>query len=311
MAFLEIPGGPRLKWGDRRRSRVRVWCRYPWRFWTGEEPATEAQLDAELNLPRAAFDDSAALLDLLLQLGLAFVTAAKQRRRVHGRHVTVACSLPIAGKPKATLTLRRAALPLLQREDGKKLGAGLCARCFTSFVVPIVKTTPRGKSSLTSRRLTLLLPAALLGACTLVASRHTDERLQARIKEIIEEDAELAVCLWDAERLGRNLDQALAVGLVDRALRGAWEAAGRPGLIYRAAPESALYRAIGETPPPAVRYRDPSDVFREYTYGQHTKALIEHILRMKPPYRKILQESWARTYLGEPGAAAREFRLIL
>ena len=82
MPRLAIPEGPRVRWGDRRRTRVRIERDFSWLFWANGEPASDAAttLHIELNFPRELFADSGALFDSSVRLGAAFVAEAQRRR---------------------------------------------------------------------------------------------------------------------------------------------------------------------------------------------------------------------------------------
>lgn len=318
MPVLDIPAGPQVKWGDRRRSRVRIKRRFSWIFWADGEPAagTPTILQVELNFPRELFADSGALFDSFVRAGAAFVAEARKRRAVRGKALTVRCCLPLPSNPKARLTLSRERLPLLKKEDGEVLGASLASACLTPSVSRLVHTPPR-RGGLYLRRLTLQLPAALMAAHSLVAlpPKPGNQSLPQNIEQIFMDDDELTRYREHVKLLGWNPLHATVVGLVDRAFRGAWEKADHAGLLYTASKDVALVRKARRPvlAAQALRYRDPTDVLREYHYGRKRESQTNRIINLAKTRRHIydrLLKSWTRTYLGEPGAAAREFRLL-
>ena len=154
-----------------------------------------------------------------------------------------------------------------------------------------------------------------MGTHTLVALTSTpnNRRLNQKIARIFADDAELGAYLKAVELCGWNKEQALVVGLVDRAFRGAWEKADHAGLLYAASKNVALLHKAGRPIPPSLRYREPADVLREYHYGPNREPQINRILqtrKTRPSIYDLLLKSWERTYLGDPGAAAKEQRLI-
>jgi hypothetical protein len=170
-----------------------------------------------------------------------------------------------------------------------------------------------------------LLPAQFLAARTLVELSDDDARLAQLLKKVREEDEALRSYVGRAEYFGWDSKQALFVGLVDRAFRGAWEKLGLPGVVYD--PNAKPLLQTGEAVRPEVAYRDPRDVLRQYLYGRHRASVTEGLLEEKGreekerARRSAAEEvnlggwtsyvQWAeRTYLGEPGIAAREFRFV-
>lgn len=308
MPTLSIPGGPKVRWDARRRSRVEI---------THRVTLSGHSFRVTLNLPRECFEEGAKAIDAMQALASALVERLPKRHTRRG--VLRAVCRPLGSRSRASIEIERSAIPTLREglaqlgtDPKEALGYNLFAGCCTSFVATLVRTPPR-RGGLPVRQVTLALPAALTAVRALVAARQKDERLRARIEEIAEKDAELNAYLQVVDEFGWNLDQALVVGIVDRALRGAWEKAGHPGIIYTGAPELALYKEMGQVPHPAVRYRDPADTLREYLYGQHTKPIVDSLLkvtRKSPALVKSYLEWAERTYLGEPGDAAKAFHLL-
>jgi hypothetical protein len=168
------------------------------------------------------------------------------------------------------------------------LGMYLHAQCSANFVSAIVRTTPR-RRNLQERRLSLALPAALLGVRWLVARRRKDMGIDSRIRRIVTSDDDLKAYLETAYQRGWNVrNSALVVGLLARAFRG----------------------AVGHR---RLFNRPPADLLRKHLYGHHAGTLIDHILLMKrddPEGFEDLTRWWQETYLGRPGAAARFFQLL-
>jgi hypothetical protein len=192
----------------------------------------------------------------------------------------------------------------------------LMSTCFTSFIASLITTPPRSVS-ISARRVTLCLPAALLAVRALVAlaqgpvksERVRDAaRIRARLDDISTEDSEIAAYLLVGKRAGWNHGQSLVVGLVDRAFRGAWEAHALPGLVYRVTATVAAAARAGAHIDPLERFRDPRHAMRAYSY-RGTDALQDHIRKLSRPHQDLWLRWAEKTYLGEPGAATAAFRL--
>ncbi len=182
---------------------------------------------------------------------------------------------------------------------------------FTDFIPAVVAASPK-RHGFVVYRLTRYLPAALLGAHSLVAARERDQRLKRSIHRIVVNDNELLAYLLHCRNMGWNPEQGVVVGLVHRAFRGAWEAAGHPGLIHRRSGKVAPQVRHGLPPDSAIPYRDPTNVLDEYLYRgqwQTLKASVRESRRGRPAVWKLTYDWWQRAYLGEPGAAAKEFLL--
>lgn len=314
MPKLSVPGGPRVRWESRRRGLVKIdhtielsGCRIP----------------VVLHIPRACFGDFDRELAAFHQVGLVLIEVATRARSGHG---TVSRPL-LFGRAKGRITFTRSRLTDLRRivaelrtdghDPAEDLSFYLYARCCCDFVAQLVTTPPR-RVRADQRRLTLVLPAALVAVSALlnVKANEPRSRICARVKTILEEDDEVAAYVQIAEELGWNSHQALVVGLVDRAFRGAWEAVALPGLLYTASKDVALLVRAGWRLPPEVRYRDPRTVLREYLYGARA-PLTSHWLEMRrrdPQSFKLRLEPylrWAeRIFLGPAGAAAADFRFV-
>ena len=177
------------------------------------------------------------------------------------------------------------------------MGASLVSACFTPFVSRLVHTPPR-RGGLYLRRLTLQLPAALMAAHTLVAlsPKPGNQRLSQNIEQIFIDDDALTRYREHVTLLGWNPLHATVVGLVDRAFRGAWEKAEHAGLLYTASTDVAVARKARRPvrAAQALRYRNPTDVLREYLYGRSRESLTNHILSMRktrPHLYAILRKS--------------------
>jgi len=303
---LSIPGGPRVDWRPRKNSTVRI---------TDRLKFSEHSFPVTLELPRRCFGNPETERAAFTAIATAMVSKATGARAGSGVY-SVTCRLPTG---RGRLIIPRTHIPVLKRliADLRARGSDpvlmlqsfLFARCCTNFVAELVATTPRGRSTVVGRRLTLSLPAAFVAVHVLVAEAQRDEKLCTTIDRIIADDDELRPYCAVAQDSGWNVSSARVVALVDRAFRGAWDVAGHPGM-YSASRDVA---ALRETAPPRLRYRDPHDVLREHLYGRHREALTKHILLMKkwqPDLFQLLFESWKRDYLGEPGAAAAAFQFV-
>jgi hypothetical protein len=115
----------------------------------------------------------------------------------------------------------------------------------------------------------------------LVELAKENKNLKARIEKILKES--------DLDSYLISVPHQM-VAIVYRAFEGAWETASHPGLLDR----------------------DPTEILREYFYGCKGEVLARSVRLMKSrkgPW-KVLVDSWKREYLGEPGTAARSFRLL-
>jgi hypothetical protein len=152
--------------------------------------------------------------------------------------------------------------------------------------------------------------------------RANDTRLEKLFKKLLAEDYDLRTYVEYAADFGWDEKQALVVAIVDRAFRGAWEKLGLSGVMYD--PKAKCLLQGGEVVTPADAYRDPRGVLQQHLYRRH-RGLDAVLVEEKRREEKRRGETWRkpgggwtsyvqwaeRTYLGEPGTAAREFRFIL
>ncbi len=323
MPHLAIPEGPRVRWGDRRRSRVHL---------THSLKISADSIRFTLDLPRSCFADFETGMSTMQAVASTLLdTEPRLRLRRTAGPIKISARLPSDSRLRATITFARCDLPALRkairhwRETSTDLGMNptedlashLYCRCFPK-VARLITTPPR-RNGIEQRRVTGYIAVALRAAHRIVAlGRSKDERIQERIpairdriEAICEEYPAIRTYCAVAKESGWDVEQALAVGLVDRAFHGAWEATDHPGLMYTANADVALHRKHGKRPPDAIRFRDPRDVYRQYLYRD--RALSEHLLKMKRdrPHLLTLYVKWAeQAFLGKPGAAARYYRLI-
>ncbi len=326
MPHLAIPEGPRVRWGDRRRSRVHL---------THSLKISADSIRFTLDLPRSCFADFETGMSTMQLLASVMLNGEPRLRRTGGP-IKFAARLPSDPPLRVKIMFKRADLPSLRKalrawretwsddSPSDALASHLYSRCFPK-VAGLITTPPR-RNGIEQRRVTGYIAAALRAVHTIVAAiiplgRSKDERIQERtaavqdrIEAICEEHRDIHTYCAVALTQGWNVEQALVVGLVHRAFEGAWEATNHRGLIYRANADVALLRKLGKRVPsaiPANLFRDPRDVYRQYLYRNRT--LSEHLLKMKRdrPHLVPLYVEWAeQAFLGKPGAAARYYRLI-
>lgn len=318
MPTLRVPGGPTVSWGGRSNSQVKITAVVPFKT-SVDGPDQPVQFT--LRLPRAVLRDFKKGRGALRGLGGTIVAALPRLRR-RGKPVK------LRGDAHTSVEFARTAIPILRSvvawygpDGGQFLGNVLDSHVRADFVGQLVATTPRGAVSACARRLTLALPAAFAGTHPLVVLAQRDTDLRSRIVEILSEDAGIGAYLEAVQENGWNIQQATVVALVDRAFRGAWEAAGHPGVIYAASADVAALRHARLPIPPAIRYRDPRDVCREYRSREADKRLADGFRELHLPDQHAntlgvqsviwpsLVAALKSNYLGEPGAAARRFRL--
>ena len=321
MQVLKIPGRGEVRWSARRQSLVTISHRLP--IWEGTPPEY-TYIPLKLKLPRTVMVNGDSL-GVAEQIASALIQAA--RRPLPRRTGTVSLPVPMGGAPPSMGRINLEAGDFLRLRHALQAPPGelgsfqedlpllIVSWFFTDFVPAVVAASPK-RQGISVYRLTRYLPAALLGAHSLVAKGERDLRLKRSINRIVVNDPELADYLLVCRNQGWNVDMALVVGLVDRAFRGAWEAARHPGLIYSASREVAFLVQMGHAPPPATRYRDPANVIHKYLYGPPRQALTATLRQARekakpdmPGVWSLTFDWWVRTYLGQPGAAAKEFLL--
>lgn len=324
MPVLQIPGGATVRWSPRRQSLVTISHRLP--VWRGSAPSECGFIEPLIvKLPRAVLEhmvQESSGFDLETQIAQTLLEAARRPPRTRKSTVTLSVVVNRPAPSKLRIKLPRGGLQQLRRavdaDPGDltpyqdRLPLLIAAWFFTDFIPTVVTSSPK-RHGVSVYRLSRCLPAALLGAHTLVKMGDRDPQLRRQIEGLVGEDSELTAYLLVCQELGWNRDQALVVGFVDRAFRGAWDAAGHPGLIYTCSKAVALQVRRGLRPSPKTRYRDPSDVLDEYLYGRRRQPLSAHVSQVRktqPPVWDLIFNAWQRLYLGEPGAAAKEFRLL-
>ena len=133
-----------------------------------------------------------------------------------------------------------------------------------------LKRRPRGKSgSLAAQHLQRVARVAMLVADGLILRARDDAKLRRRVWAALEDDVEPGA-----------LTRQVAIALVDRSLRPAWEHFGKASLVDR----------------------EPADVYRELL----SRTPAKRLRNMDPE----TMQSWERRLLGPAGQAARDFDLI-
>jgi hypothetical protein len=137
-------------------------------------------------------------------------------------------------------------------------------------------------------------------------------KIDQKIDRICLDDSELLRYCGVAKESGWTADRALVVGLVHRAFVPAWNLVNHPGLIYNRPTVDIEFLLEQKQPvPPQLLYREPLSVMREYLYPHHD--LSDHIINMSREDLLFTNQYfiWAEgTFLGEPGTAARFYRLL-
>ncbi len=324
MPILHIPGGAMVRWSPRRQSLVTISHRLP--VWWGSAPSEHGFIEPlTVKLPRAVLEHMAqesSGFDLETQIAQTLLEAARRPPRTRKPTMTLSVVVNGPAPSKLRISLPRLGLQQLRRaleaDSGdltpyqNHLPALIAMWLFTDFVPTVVAASPKGPRA-SEYRLNRYLPAALLGAHTLVEMGDRNPQLRRRIEELVREDPELTAYLQVCQDLGWNTYQARVVGLVDRAFRGAWDAADHPGLIYTCSKDVAFQVQRGLRPSLETRYRDPANVLDEYLYGRRRQPLSAHVSQVKkahPAAWDLTFNAWQYLYLGAPGAAAKEFRLL-
>lgn len=318
MPQVKIPGGPSAVWGVRKDSRV---------YLTHRLQIINYSIPFDLDLPRNCFGDFDIGLKVMRAVSLAlFEKVPKLRLRQPSGLIRIVTKTKETVPQKATIIFRRQDLPSLRQvldlwqeqfsEDDRnfsspaeELAPVLYLQCFLRIDNLIAK--PPRQGGMLKRRINNDIKPALWATKILVVLRKSDSRIDNRIREILSEDAELLPYINFVAEQNWNPDPGLIVALVDRSFRGAWESSNHPGLIYAVSPNVASYKKAGLNPPPFIRFRDPQKVFNKYLYRDSKFWESKKALILKRRYLFDSHIEWAKqTFLGEPGEAARYYRLL-
>jgi hypothetical protein len=237
-------------------------------------------------------------------------------------------SIPLPGFPSIRLRMNRGDIFRLQHffeeepppgytTHNEYLKLALLRHFFSSPFLLSLARPPRGDAAKTYP-LTRHFTGAFFACRNLVSKAEgegEESRLGKRMKEITKEmiekgwlhddlkelkrstsnvfdlskDFDLSLFIWKV--LGEKPD-ALVVSLVHRAFLGAWKVFGHAGLLKA----------------------NPKRVFNQYLYRKQRITPITNRLQIAAQdpdfYDKMTMKPWERLYLGEPGAAAKAFKLI-
>lgn len=301
MPQFALPLGPKIRWDNRRNSRVRI----------THQPVTiggSPPLRCNLELPRNcfdSFDEGMEAMRSLAQTLLAKVPTLHNRK--NRGPIILTCPAPQNSRSRIKITYPPETLSSLKERIAswnttwagfaknmdavEALGCHLHSSVFPQ-ISALIRTTPR--SRIDQRRLRLVLPAALQACQLLVSKRNMNgHRIQRALQHILDEDEDLQFWCELARQINWSNQHALIIGLVDRALRPAFERLAVPRLINRKNP------------------RNPTRALREYLYrsSPFRDSLSEIFGKKQDLVRHYMK--WAEdTFLGPPGAAARFFKLI-
>lgn len=254
----------------------------------------------------------------------AEILKAEPRFRQRGSGLLkVAAPFPRNGRSQLKIYFDRAHLIALRKalrewretwsddDPAFALGQALHSSCFPRLE-RLINSPPRGRTGIQERVVTRYIAPALHAARFLVTISSNEPGIRRRIDAITQNDIEIAAYRAAATELGWNADQAEVISLADRALRGAWEKAVLPGLIFSASRNVRSMAKIQNTKAKlATRYRDPRDVFREYLYHDRAFSQSLHNLYERKPHLIAHYRTWAESILlGQPGDAARHYHLI-
>lgn len=231
-------------------------------------------------------------------------------------------SIPVQGFPSIRFWMNRGDIFRLQHffeeepppgytTHNEYLKLALLRHFFSSPFLLSLARPPRG-DAVKTYPLTRHFTGAFF-ACRNLVSKAKEEgeesRLGKRMKEIIKEMIEKGCLHDDLKELRRQISKdfgldpvysrfleekpdALVLSLVHRAFLGAWEIFDHPGFLKA----------------------DPKTVFNQYLYRKRRITPITNRLRIAAQdpefYDQMTMKPLERLYLGEPGTAAKAFRLI-